>query len=131
MNNQISDKNLINFLKQNRPTLPEEQPDLEHNIMAAIEQERLAGWSQDRGKISNSFILSRFAKNKTNINKQLWIFPSAIAASLLVAWSGYHTLNPAKLSSTEEAHLEAFLVNNWEGSVDNSNWMPLNFTTDN
>lgn len=130
MNNPIGDKNLVNFLKQYRPILPEEQPDLEQHIMAAIEEES-SKLSRDQGKISNPLLLSRIAKGRATIPKRLWIFSPAIAASLLVAWSSYQTLAPAKLSSSEEAHLEAFLVNNWEGAVDNSNWLPLNFTIDN
>jgi len=130
MNKPIGDKNLVNFLKQYRPTFPGEQADLEQHIMAAIEEESSTA-SREKGKISNSLFLSHLAKIRAKISKRLWIFSPAIAASLLVAWSGYHTLAPAKLSSSEEAHLEAFLVNNWDGVVDNSNWLPLSFPTDN
>ena len=130
MNNPIEDKNLVNFLKQHRPVLPDKQTDLEPYIMAAIQEESSTS-SRDKGKISNPLLLSRIAKVIAKIPKRVWIYSPAIAASLLVAWSGYQTITPAKLSSSEEAHLEAFLVNNWEEAVDNDNWLPLNFTNDN
>ena len=130
MNEPINDQKLVGFLKQYRPIIPEEAPDLEQRIMVAIEGKSLVA-NRDKDTIKNSPILSLFAKGKAKIQNRLWVFPPAIAASLLVAWSGYHTLTPTRLSATEEAHLEAFLLSNWDGGVSDSNLLPMTFSTDN
>ncbi|MDF0552742.1 hypothetical protein [Kamptonema sp. UHCC 0994] len=130
MNEPISDKKLVSFLKLYRPIIPEEMPDLEQRIMVAIEGENSTA-NRDKDKIQNLPLLSLFAKHRAKIQNRLWVFPPAIAASLLVAWSGYHTLTPTRLSATEEAHLEAFLVSNWDGAVSDSNLLPMTFPTDN
>lgn len=103
MNDPISDQHLVNFLKQNSPTIPDSAPNLEQEVMAAIERE---SWrEQARGNVQNS---------PSKIPNRLWLIPPALAAGLLVSWSGYHLLTPATSSVAEEEHLEAFLVNNWE-----------------
>ena len=111
-----SDEKLVSFLKQYRPNSPEAAPDFEHKVLAAIDRNEAAarkrnylGDSQFTGSQKKSGIFG-FAK---------WMFPSAIAAGLLVFWSGYRVLITAQ-KADEAAHLEAFLVNNWEGVLNDS-----------
>ncbi|MDQ2097570.1 MAG: hypothetical protein QQW96_07985 [Tychonema bourrellyi B0820] len=111
MNNQNSDQELVNFLQQYRPTLPEAAPDLELKILAAIDRNEQAGKKQNYwGKVhsivsNNRLIIPSFRQ---------WAFPPTIVAMLIVFWSGYRLLVPGELNPNEVAHLEAFLVNNWE-----------------
>ncbi|MBD1805995.1 hypothetical protein H6F98_11090 [Microcoleus sp. FACHB-SPT15] len=80
------------FLRQHRSTPPPAKADLEEQLMNAVE------------------------KSQSPVSRQLWAVPPVIAASLLMAWSGYRTLIPfPELSNS--ASLEAFLENNWEGVV--------------
>ena len=111
-----SDEKLVSFLKQYRPNSPEAAPDFEHKVLAAIDRNEAAarkrnylGDSQFTGSQKKSGIFG-FGK---------WMFPSAIAAGLLVFWSGYRVLITAQ-KADEAAHLEAFLVNNWEGVLNDS-----------
>ena len=116
MNNQNSDQELVNFLKQNRPNIPEAAPDLELKLLAAIERNEEAETKQNyRKKVSlivskNRLIIPGFPQ---------WAFPPAIAAMLIVFVSGYRLLIPA-FQPDERAQLEAFLVNNWEDVLHDS-----------
>lgn len=78
------------FLRQHRPVPPPAAPELEDRLMQAIE--------------------------KSPINRRLWAVPPALAAGLLMAWSGYRTLIPLPPSSNP-ASLEAFLETNWNSVV--------------
>jgi hypothetical protein len=111
-----SDEKLVSFLKQYRPNSPEAAPDFEHKVLAAIDRNEAAarklnylGEPQFIGSHKKSGIVG-FGK---------WMLPSAIAAGLLVFWSGYRVLVTAQ-KADEAAHLEAFLVNNWEGVLNDS-----------
>lgn len=105
-----SDEKLVNFLKQYRPNVPESAPDFELKLLAAIDRNEATvklnhlGEARSIEATKKSKIL-RFPK---------WAFPTAIAASLLVFGSGYRVLVTAQHQKDEAAHLEAFLVNNWE-----------------
>jgi hypothetical protein len=50
------------------------------------------------------------------LTRQLWTVPSALAAGLLMVWSGYRTWIPSPELSNS-ASLEAFLENNWNEVV--------------
>ena len=111
-----SDEKLVNFLKQYRPNLPKAAPDFEQKLLAVIDRNEAAakklnnrGEPQFTGSSKRSGIVG-FGK---------WVFPSAIAAGLLVFGSGYRVLITAQ-KADEAAHLEAFLVNNWEGVLNDS-----------
>lgn len=111
MNNQNSDQELVNFLKLNRPNIPEAAPDLELKLLAAIE-------GNDEGETNQNYrkkVSLIVSKNRSIIHGfPHWAFPPAIAAMLIVFWSSYRLLVPVQLHADEKAHLEAFLVNNWE-----------------
>jgi hypothetical protein len=109
---RISDKKLVNFLKQYRPNVPEAAPDFEQELLAAIDRKDADPREFNyRGEPR----FTRSSKRPGIVCFPKWAFPSAIAASLLVFWSGYRVLVPAQFHADEAAHVEAFLVNNWEG----------------
>lgn len=117
MNNPRSDQNLVNFLKQHRPNVPEAAPDFEQKLLAAIERneagERKLNYLEDRQ-------FTRSSKRSGMIGFRKWVFPSALAAGLLIFWSGYRPFETAQLPDNETAKLEAFLVTNWEGVLHDS-----------
>ncbi|MEG3848196.1 hypothetical protein QT971_19655 [Microcoleus sp. herbarium19] len=112
-----SDEKLVSFLKQYRPNLPESAPDFEQNILAAIDRNEATA-SQLNYLAEPRFIESN--KNSGIVGFRKWMFPAAIAAGLLVFGSGYRVLVTARSHADETAHLEAFLVNNWEGVLNDS-----------
>ncbi|MCC3407600.1 MAG: hypothetical protein JGK17_18780 [Microcoleus sp. PH2017_10_PVI_O_A] len=116
MNDGNSDDKLVNFLKQNRPKVPDAAPDFEQRVLAAIDR-------NDRARELNHLGYSRFtesSKSSKFVGFPQWGFPAAIVAGLLVFGSGYRALVTAQLQADEAAHLEAFLVNNWEGVLNDS-----------
>lgn len=117
MNNPSSDQKLVNFLKQHRPNLPEAAPDFEQTLLAAIERD-------EAGERKLNYLgepqFTRSSKRSRRIGFPKWVFPSAIAAGLLVFWSGYRAFETAQLPDKETAQLEAFLVTNWEGVLHDS-----------
>lgn len=117
MNDDNSDKKLVDFLKQYRPNIPEAAPDLEQKLLAALDRDEV-----DRPKISNRELQFNSRQKRSRISSiAKWAFPPAIAAGLLVSWSGYRLLVPSPVQPDEAAHLEAFLINNWEGVANGSN----------
>lgn len=111
-----SDEKLVGFLKQYRPNSPEAAPDFEQKLLAAIDRNEAA--ARKRNYLGDSQFTGSHKKSGI-FGFPKWVFPSAIAAGLLVFWSGYRVLvTPQK--ADEAAHLEAFLVNNWEGVLNDS-----------
>jgi hypothetical protein len=47
-----------------------------------------------------------------------WLVPSALAASLCIAWAGYQWIIPPRPSLAELTKLESFLEANWQGVVE-------------
>ncbi|MEG4346888.1 hypothetical protein QUB70_26950 [Microcoleus sp. A003_D6] len=117
MNNPSSDQKLVNFLKQHRPNLPEAAPDFEQKLLAAIDRNE-AG-AKKLNYLGESQC-TRSSKISRTIGFRKWAVSSAIAASLLVFWSGYRAFETAQLPDNETAKLEAFLVTNWEGVLHDS-----------
>lgn len=111
-----SDEKLVSFLKQYRPNSPEAAPDFEHKVLAAIDRNEAA--ARKRNYLGDSQF-TRSQKKSGIFGFPKWMFPSAIAAGLLVFGSGYRVLITAQ-KADEAAHLEAFLVNNWEGVLNDS-----------
>jgi hypothetical protein len=114
---RISDKKLVNFLKQYRPNVPEAAPDFEQELLAAIDRNDAA--AREFNYLGEP-PFTRSSKRSGIVCFPKWAFPSAIAAGLLVFWSGYRVLVPAHFHADEAAHLEEFLVNNWEGVLNDS-----------
>ena len=111
-----SDKKLVSFLKQYRPNSPEAAPDFEQKLLSAIDE------NQATARKLNYFREPRCTgahKKLGIVGFRKWVFPTAIAAGLLVFGSGYRVLITAQ-KADEAAHLEAFLVNNWEGVLNDS-----------
>lgn len=117
MKDRISDKKLVNFLKQYRPNVPEAAPDFEQELLAAIDRNDAA--ARELNSLGEPQF-TRSSKRSGIVCFPKWAFPSAIAAGLVVFWSGYPVLVPAQFHADEAAHLEAFLVNNWEGVLNES-----------
>jgi hypothetical protein len=114
---RISDKKLVNFLKQYRPNVPEAAPDFEQELLAAIDRNDAA--AREFNYLGES-PFPRSSKRSKIVCFPKWAFPSAIVAGLLVFWSGYRAFDTAQLPDNETAKLEAFLVNNWEGVLNDS-----------
>lgn len=112
MNDRNSDEKLVDFLKQYRPNIPEAAPDLEQRLLAALEKDEVDRPESPLNLPEKRSRISSIAK---------WAFPPAIAASLLVFWSGYRLLIPTPVHPDEVAHLEAFLLNNWDGVLNEDN----------
>lgn len=87
------EKKWLEFLRKNRPTPPATANDLEEQLMTVI-------------ATSDQQVKTR----------KMWLVPSAIAASLLMTWSGYFFLNISQ-NSPNYASLETFLENNWNEVV--------------
>ena len=117
MKDRISDKKLVNFLKQYRPNVPEAAPDFEQELLAAIDRNDAA--AREFNYLGES-PFPRSSKRSKIVCFPKWAFPSAIVAGLLVFWSGYRAFDTAQLPDNETAKLEAFLVNNWEGVLNDS-----------
>jgi len=120
MNNPSSDQDLVNFLKQHRPNLPEAAPDLEQKLLAAIESNQ-ASLVNETHRAKTRVTTSPKSNDRLKISSvSKWAVSSAIAAGLLFFWSGYRPFETAQLPDEETAKLEAFLVTNWEGVLHDS-----------
>ena len=86
---QPDDSQWQEFLRKYRPTPPPAVADLENRLMNTIQK-------------SQQPVLGR----------RLWAVPPAIAAGLLMAWSGYRLLIPVP-DVSNSASLEAFMQDNW------------------
>jgi hypothetical protein len=87
------DKPWQEFLREHCPPPPPAAEDLEEQIMNAIKK-----------------------SEEPAISRRLWALPPAIAAGLLMVWSGYRTVVPFPEPSNS-ASLEALLEDNWNGVV--------------
>jgi hypothetical protein len=88
------DELLLEFLRQHAGNAPPAAPELEEKIV--------------RATISSA---------RPQRQRQLWILPPAIAATIAIAWTGYHLFMHPNYSSAEMKSLEAFLESSWGGSV--------------
>lgn len=115
MNNQSSDRELVKFLNQYRPNIPEAAPELEGKILAAIESIEVNSIEENNWRETRSTAPLKYRKRLSIQSVLQWVLPAAIAAGLLVFGSEYRTFNTAQLPDDETAQLEEFLVTNWEG----------------
>lgn len=99
------DDNLVSFLRQHRPSPPEPRADLEEEILQAIESE-------------------------TKTSRKHWIFSPrtgalGIAAIGLLLFGQSRWLNPTpRIASISDRELEAFLADNWNETLGESNRFP-------
>ncbi len=87
------DPKLSAFLRRYRPHPPEAAVDLEAELMESL---------PPRGQ-------------KT---KYLPWLVTAIAGGLLLTWTGYQNYRPALRYTSTEQNLEAFLIDNWEETLE-------------
>jgi hypothetical protein len=87
------DERLVDFLRQHAGDPPPAAPKFEEQLMQAV---------------ASSPQWQRLGR------RQKWILPSAIAASLLFAWTGYRVLMPPP---PPDASLAEFMENNWDSVV--------------
>ncbi|MEG4516258.1 MULTISPECIES: hypothetical protein [unclassified Microcoleus] len=120
MNNPSSDQELVNFLKQHRPNIPEAAPDLELKILAAIESNQASVFHENHRQKTRARASAKSDYRLKISSVSKWALSSAIAATLLVFWSSYRAFETAQLPDKETAQLEAFLVTNWEGVLHDS-----------
>jgi hypothetical protein len=106
------DDRLVNFLRRHRPVPPAAPPELEDQIMAALEPPALAVPTArgDRRRY------------------QGWTIP-ALAASALLAWGGWVTLRSPQQPSTELAQVEDYLTETWYGSAYGDDTLRLTLDT--
>ncbi|ASC72387.1 hypothetical protein XM38_033440 [Halomicronema hongdechloris C2206] len=92
-NQDREDRSLVEFLRQHRPQPPGADPALEQRLMARVSRaetahHRSSGWQWQ------------------------WAVP-ALAASLVLAWSGYRALRPPSTAVSQQEELETFVVEIW------------------
>lgn len=106
MSHPNDDHELVDFLKQYRPSLPPADSALEERLFDAIDamppQETLLPFSRSQPRSRRS---------------PVWLLPPTLAAGLLASVVAYRTLVPAKPSAAELANLQAFIESNWQGTV--------------
>lgn len=122
---QNDDENLVNFLRQYRPIVPDAASDLEEKIIAAVEAAANNQPEATSRKQKQQSVF--FVPNSRLFSGKSWRMPAAIAASLVMTVIGYQSLlfyqsitakpqpNPAEM-----AQLEAFLESNWKAVVGES-----------
>ncbi|MEB3336475.1 MAG: hypothetical protein VKJ46_03365 [Leptolyngbyaceae bacterium] len=112
------DRQLRLFLQNHRPSVPSPALTLEDTIMQSI-QSPLSQPKAGEVRIMESSPTpksSRTAHWFAN-RQRLWMAPSAIAASFLVAWAGYRAMTPVIPSDAQLASLESFLESSWDNSL--------------
>jgi hypothetical protein len=92
------DDRLVAFLRRHRPDPPPASPDLEQQLMTALEP---AG---------------RPARSQRRDRRRPWAMP-ALAASLLLAWASWGTLRTSTQPTTAEAEAETFVTEVWYGTA--------------
>lgn len=97
-----NDHNLIAFIRQHRPEPPPPAPDLEQCLLQRIERPETP--------------IARLASPQPR-PRRMWATTGAIAASVLLAWSGYHALEISQRRAQEE-QLATFLFENWQEVIE-------------
>lgn len=113
------DPQFVNFLRQHHPLVPPASPNLEDEILAAVQTTPLE---------------RRVQRRSIQLRHRAWLVPSAIAAGLIAGIVSYRALTPAQPNATEVANLESFIESSWYGTVsDNSDgeWYPTADSTAN
>lgn len=101
MNDNENDLKLVDFISKHRAAVPSGSADLEDRILQQV----------------------ALTNNRENIipfsRRRLWLVPSAIAAGLLAGVISYRYVMVLQPSAAEVTSLEAFMENNWHGSLSN------------
>ena len=97
------DPELVNFLRRYHPQVPAATPELEDQVLAAVQATSLKPSPRLR---SSQLLQNRF-----------WVVSSAIAAGLIAGVVSYRALTPARPNATELANLESFIESSWYGTV--------------
>lgn len=118
------DKELVEFIKANRPDVPPAAPDLEERIWQELDSEPTLN-------------LNRFCQHHPSKCKRLWLFTPAIAAGVMLVWASdplrwRGNILPSAFSfgvrddrtsittipkNEEIVSVEIFLQNNWNSLV--------------
>ncbi|MFB2967546.1 hypothetical protein ACE1CD_01110 [Aerosakkonema sp. BLCC-F183] len=119
------DKELLEFLKSNRPDVPPAAPDLEERIWQELDSEPALN-------------LNRFCQHHPAKCKRLWLVTPAIAAGVMLVWASdplrwrsnilpsafsfgirddRTSINTIPNNNDEIVSIEIFLQNNWNGLV--------------
>jgi hypothetical protein len=97
------DQPLVTFLQKNRPLPPPANPEREQQLMKLIQR--------------NSVV----SRQKPTYWSFYWLFPSAIAVSLVLVWGGYRLFTPPQPQvAVDPVELEAFMVSSWNGTFESS-----------
>lgn len=123
MNEHKDEQKLLDFLKKYRPIPPESSPDFEERIFRAITQESPIKASKFRplegGKL---YLFPRFT----------WSIAAGIFVALLGIFAGnYYGNFSAKVEPLDDHHLEDFLVNNWQSTMDDISLEIVNSSDEN
>lgn len=98
-----NDRDLIAFIRQHRPEPPPPAPDLEQCLLQRIERPEPP--------------TALFARPQPR-SRRVWATTGAIAASVLLAWSGYRALEVsqqfAQDRQLQDEQLATFLFENWQ-----------------
>ena len=95
---QDDEKDLVAFLRQNRPLPPIKNPDLENQVMELINQ------TSQRNSPDNYF-------------KLFTILSSTIAVGLAVTWNSSPWGQQKPQIVIEQDMVETFLINSWENTI--------------
>lgn len=107
------DSKLVNFLRQHRAQAPPAAPELEDQILSAVEATPEHSVVPLR---STRFQQHGFPR----VRYRFWIVSSAVAAGLVAGIVSYRSLMPTQPSAVELANLESFIENSWYGTVTDS-----------
>lgn len=97
-------KNLVNFLRENCPTPPSSQVNLEEQIMESIARQPQRG-----------------SKSTSNL---IWTIPSAIATGFFFTSVSLGFKTPQV--AIEAGELNNFLINSWNDTIDSGNYAVVN-----
>lgn len=92
----VNDSELQRFLRHNKPIAPTNPTNFEEKLFNLIENE------------------PQFKRQKLPLKI---VFPSAMAASLLLIIGGYSLINPPPKLAENDEEIERFLVNSWDSTI--------------
>jgi hypothetical protein len=118
------DRDLINFLKKNRPLIPEEKVDLEEQLIELVQ-----GTPPLNDRPCLDFVnQENFSEQKQPIEPLVWLFPGIFLVGVLLAINSQQPYNykftirefkiPSSTANNSDSdELETFLVNSWQNTM--------------